>query len=109
MPCWNEKVHNLTQHYCSRSTFVPLVIEFIENVRPTRAPFVWWKWGVRLTGKLNFIHLKCASFLALSRTPRFHQDRSPPFPQQEKGEETGSEREHERQKGHIIVLYCLDV
>ena len=33
-------------------------------------------------------------------TPRFHQELLLP----EKGEERGSEREHERQKGHIIVL-----
>ena len=41
-------------------------------------------------------------------TPRFNQEPLLPFVQREKGEERGSEREHERQKGHIIVLYFYD-
>ena len=40
-------------------------------------------------------------------TPRFHQDCLLPFAQREKREETGSERETERQKGLIILLLCF--
>ena len=43
-------------------------------------------------------------------TPRFHQDRSLPLAQREKrekGEETGSEQEKERQKGLSILLLFL--
>ena len=41
--------------------------------------------------------------LGKSITPRFHQDRSLPFAQREKREETGSERETERQKRLLII------
>ena len=47
-------------------------------------------------------------FLNCFTYPRFHQEPLLPFAQREKG---GSEQEHERQKGHIIVLllfyYCF--
>ena len=64
--------------------------------------WVEWVKGVRNSRKLKkFSFREFHPFVELV-TPRFHQEPLLPLPQREKREERGSEREHERQRGHLI-------